>query len=225
MTRTRSRPPTRSHRQAAAPEVYAYGFRNPWRMSFDKPTGDLWVGDVGQEGFEEIDRVVLGGNYGWAIREGLHDSPNSTNPAKCPLGPTTPGLTDPVVEHHHATPNTRSITGWCSSSIAARPSQASSVRTCTATTCARSSGRSGSAPRYWRPRVDPAHGRARGKLGELRRGRRRRGLRGRAESGVLDKLLPAAPAGPNTFPDRLSKTGCVDPKDAKSTRPASSRTA
>jgi len=53
------------------PEIYAWGFRNPWRWSFDSATGDLWVGDVGQGAREEIDRVQRGGNYGWNCREGL----------------------------------------------------------------------------------------------------------------------------------------------------------
>jgi putative heme-binding domain-containing protein len=54
----------------ARPEVWAYGFRNPWRMSFDRATGDLWVGDVGWERFEMVYRVKKGGNYGWSIMEG-----------------------------------------------------------------------------------------------------------------------------------------------------------
>lgn len=51
------------------PEIYAYGFRNPWRWSFDRQTGDLWVADVGESTFEEVDKVIAGGNYGWPIME------------------------------------------------------------------------------------------------------------------------------------------------------------
>jgi uncharacterized repeat protein (TIGR03806 family) len=76
------------------PEIYAWGLRNPWRWSFDASTGDLWVGDVGQGAREEIDRVALGGNYGWDCREG---STSFASPAPACSGATN--LIDPVHEY------------------------------------------------------------------------------------------------------------------------------
>jgi uncharacterized repeat protein (TIGR03806 family) len=73
------------------PEIYAYGLRNPWKFSFDTLTGDLWCADVGQNKYEEIDRIVSGGNYGWNLREGKHCFQSAT----CP----TDGLIDPIAEY------------------------------------------------------------------------------------------------------------------------------
>jgi glucose/arabinose dehydrogenase len=81
-------------------EFWAFGFRHPWRFSFDSANGGLWVGEVGQDNYEEIDLVQKGGNYGWVYREGFHDT-NFTNP---PPPPKPAGFTsiNPVYEYVHA---------------------------------------------------------------------------------------------------------------------------
>jgi glucose/arabinose dehydrogenase len=76
------------------PEIWAYGFRNPWRFSFDRTTGRMFVADVGQDKFEEIDIVQKGGNYGWNTMEGLH----CFNP---PTNCNTAGLSLPIIEISH----------------------------------------------------------------------------------------------------------------------------
>ena len=96
--------PAAGRASGACPEIYASGFRNPWRWSFDRNGGALWVADVGQGQWEEVNEVGLGGNYGWRCREGAHDF-NSGNTSGCSAG----GLIDPVTEYQHALGN--SITG------------------------------------------------------------------------------------------------------------------
>jgi glucose/arabinose dehydrogenase len=89
-------------------EHFAWGFRNPWRMSFND--GELYVADVGQNRYEEIDHVVKGGNYGWNVREGTHcygTESLSDMPKNCPsrTPPDVRGgepLRDPVIEYPHA---------------------------------------------------------------------------------------------------------------------------
>ncbi len=74
-------------------EIWAYGLRNPWRFSFDSDTGDLWLGDVGQNAYEEIDLIIKGGNYGWNTTEGFH----CFGADACVQG----GFELPIVEYGH----------------------------------------------------------------------------------------------------------------------------
>jgi len=92
--------PFASDTTLGSPEIWSYGLRNPWRFSFDRVTGDLYIGDVGQDSWEEVDvsstavQAGRGANFGWNIREGKHCY---TNPS-C----SATGLVDPVVEYPHA---------------------------------------------------------------------------------------------------------------------------
>ena len=74
-------------------EIWAYGLRNPWRFSFDRPTGRLFAGDVGQDRYEEVDIIQKGLNYGWNIMEGFH----CYNAPTCDMT----GLTLPILEYSH----------------------------------------------------------------------------------------------------------------------------
>ncbi|MBI5758155.1 MAG: PQQ-dependent sugar dehydrogenase, partial [Planctomycetales bacterium] len=81
--------------KGARGEIWAYGLRNPWRMSVDRKTGDLWVGDVGWELWEMLNRIERGGNYGWSVVEGRQ----STNP-EWPRGPTP--ILPPTIDVPHS---------------------------------------------------------------------------------------------------------------------------
>jgi glucose/arabinose dehydrogenase len=87
-------------RKGARGEVFAYGLRNPWRFSFDRATGDLWIGDVGQDAWEEIDLIPAGSpggqDFGWRRYEGNHPYPPGSAAA------SKTGLTFPVAEYPHA---------------------------------------------------------------------------------------------------------------------------
>ncbi len=87
---------------SSCPEIWAWGFRNPWRWSFDRQTGELWLADVGQDAWEEVDVVTAGGNYGWRCYEGNH----AFNTEGCGV---EADYTFPVAEYGHD--QGRSITG------------------------------------------------------------------------------------------------------------------
>lgn len=187
-------------------EIWALGLRNPWRWSFDSVSGDLWVGDVGQSTWEEIDHVVAGGNYGWSTCEGFHKINSTTDLCD------TPGFRGPVVEHERA--EAQAIVGGYVYRGAAMPSlvgtyiygdygtgniwaltyDANNVATPTLIL----SVPSGQLVSF-----------AQGNDGEIYM---------LQINGEIYKLSPAAPPVPDTFPKLLSQTGCVDPNAV--TRPA-----
>lgn len=86
----------------ARAEIWAYGLRQPWKLSFDPANGDLWTGNVGQDLWEQVYRIERGGNYGWSITEGSHPFRPERRRGPTPILP-------PIVEHGHA--DFRSITG------------------------------------------------------------------------------------------------------------------
>ena len=196
------------------PATFAYGFRNPFRFSVDRETGEVWAADVGQNKWEEVDQVKLGGNYGWPCYEGTHEYDLSAQ--RCP-DPT--GLLDPVVEHEHVPNNSRSITGGVVYRGKAIPGFVGSYVY-------------GDYEKleHWALSFDPTTGEPKTQLlneqgpnanwvhfaedqdGEV--------YAVALNQGSIHKLVPAqGGGGASTFPDRLSKTGCVDPADPK--RPAS----
>jgi hypothetical protein len=114
--------------------VWSYGLRNPWRFSFDRATGDLWIGDVGQDRFEEIDRAHASGGgelgFGWRVKEGLacyNRRPAAARPARSCRSPSI---------------RTASAARWSAgTSTAARSIRRWLVHTCSRTTARAGSGR------------------------------------------------------------------------------------
>jgi uncharacterized repeat protein (TIGR03806 family) len=187
------------------PEIYAVGLRNPWRWSFDRATGELWAGDVGQTRLEEIDRIERGGNYGWNVREGTQCYRPSTG---CPSA----GLIDPVVEYGRT--DGASVTGGFVYRGSAIPSLVGAY--------VYGDFVSG---RIWRITYDPMTGRPSPQLlldtsynissfGEGQDGE----LYVVSYGGRIYQFTQASTPPATNFPARLSETGCVDPRDA--TRPA-----
>jgi uncharacterized repeat protein (TIGR03806 family) len=190
----------------AVKEIWSYGHRNPWRWSFDPVAGDLWVGDVGQNTWEEIDHVVKGGNYGWNICEGFHKRGSTTQLCN------TPGLLDPVVEHGRT--EAQSITGGYVYRGSAMPSLVGTYIYGDYIT-----------GNIWALTYDATNkpvpkiiatvaGSTLASFGQGNDGE----IYTVQISGIISKLVPSGTVVPVTFPLLLSQTGCVDPNDA--TRPA-----
>ena len=89
-------------RKGARPELWAYGLRNPWRLSYDHPSGQLWVGNNGQDLWEQVYLVRKGANYGWSVSEGSHIFHAQRQAGPDPIAP-------PTAEHSHS--EARSLTG------------------------------------------------------------------------------------------------------------------
>ncbi|MBX3192532.1 MAG: PQQ-dependent sugar dehydrogenase [Labilithrix sp.] len=199
------------------PATFARGFRNPFRFTFDRGSGDLWVGDVGEARWEEINHVQLGGNYGWPCREGATEffTPQ-TDPERCS---STMGLVDPIIAiEHSSTSPSRSVTGglvYRGTSIPGLvgtyvfgdfitqelfglsfdPTSGSPVTSVL--------NADGTPAASWVSFAQDAAGE----------------LFAIALEGEVYAMVPAGPQPSKIFPDRLSKTGCVDATDAKKPAP------
>ena len=186
------------------PEIYAWGLRNPWRWSFDPDTGALWAADVGQGAWEEVDLIELGGNYGWRCREGAHDTSNASD---CVGG----GLIDPITEYSHSLGN--SITGGYVYRGDAIPELEGLY-----VFADYGSGR------FWAARPDGQGGYENDELinsnfnptafgvgpdGELYFVN----IDGSNGLGRVRRIDPPGSPTPDTIPESLSATGCVDPGD------------
>ncbi len=189
-------------------EIYASGFRNPWRWSFDRATGALWLGDVGEKLLEEINRVELGGNYGWSVLEG----------SECVRGAgcDTAGLTPPVAAYGRA--EGISVTGGYVYRGTAVPALVGKYvfgdfgagRVWTLPGDAVPDG--GAKPELLFTTTLAISSFAEMNDGEL--------LVVDFAGGGLHRLVASLPAAPGSdaFPTHLSATGCADPLDVK--RPA-----
>ncbi len=187
-----------------APEVYAWGLRNPWRWFFDPANGELWAGDVGQNLWEEFDLIERGGNYGWDVMEGLDCYPLS---ADCDPA----GLILPLAQYGRDAESKASITGGPVYRGTSIPGLAG-------------------VPLF----ADVYSGTLYGLVADVKTGDRAmqtlllesgvpivsfgQGHDGEvyavAYTGELYKIAPAGEVATDSFPARLSETGCVASDDA-----------
>ncbi|MDH3763876.1 MAG: PQQ-dependent sugar dehydrogenase, partial [Gammaproteobacteria bacterium] len=180
------------------PEIYAWGLRNPWRWNFDTDTGQLWLADVGQNAYEEINLIERNGNYGWRCREGEHNY----NTSGCGSG-----LIDPVSEYPHSLGN--SITGGF-------VYRGSAIPALTGRYVFADYG----SGRIWALQSDGLGGYNNDQLIDTNFGPTSFGVDQDGElyftdinNGRLRMLVPAGPQTPDTIPELLSDSGCTDPGD------------
>jgi uncharacterized repeat protein (TIGR03806 family) len=198
------------------PEIFAYGIRNPWKFTFDRDTDDLWLADVGQNQWEEVDKIQLGGNYGWKNCEGTYQLGSTTT--KC----TLPGAIDPVVEYKHGTLggtgqslNAASITGGYVYRGKALPAlvgayiygdfahgqiwsllQGTDGKYAATLLTGAGTGETNLSPSAFGQDQD-------GEVYVVSYG------------GRILKMVPKGAQPPDTFPKKLSETGCMDPANVK----------
>lgn len=188
-------------------EIWASGVRNPWRWSFDRDTGEMWVGDVGQNRWEEIDKVEKGKNYGWNTCEGFHRRGSTSDLCN------TPGLSDPVVAHDRD--EASSITGGYVYRGGAIPTLVGSYvygDFATGTIWALTfDGVNKPVPKQIASVSGGLASFGQGNDGEL--------YVVEYTGGKISKLVPTGLPVTGKFPELLSETGCVDPNDP--TKPAS----
>jgi len=185
------------------PEIYAYGLRNPWRWSFDRGTGELWLADVGQGAIEEVNRIVAGGNYGWRCLEG-------TRAFNATCGPNAPSSLPPVAQYEHTVG--QSITGGYVYRGTAMPALAGRYVFGDFV-----SGRIWHIARDTPPTLTVTAGFDSG-LSIASFGQGSDGELYVVHYGGTLHRLRAGTSGGASVPNQLSATGCVDPGDA--TRPA-----
>ena len=194
------------------PATFAWGFRNPFRISIDRATNALWVADVGQNEWEEVDVVRAGENHGWPCREGAHDLVVGLDPS-CP---SRLGLSEPIFDVSHAPTGARAIIGGVVYRGKAMPAlsgayvfgdfirqdlQLLSTDPQTGLTTAAVVNEQGPVDQ-WTDFAEDADGEVYAVGG----------------AGVY-KMVPAVAQSPSLFPARLRDTGCFDPADPR--RPAS----
>jgi len=188
---------------ASCPEIYAWGLRNPWRWSFDADSGALWLADVGQGAFEEVNVITRGGNYGWHCREGSSDTGSA---ADCLAGT----LIDPVTEYGRSLGS--SITGGYVYRGTELPDLVGQY-----VFADFGSGR------FFAAAPDGAGGFVNDELVDSNLSPTAFGIGPDEELYVVDiggsgtgrvrRLVQAGPPSADTIPELLSQTGCTDPGD------------